>query len=47
MNERIVHVFRDPDVGGYATSLTFRTGASMACAAVPDAMLELAELFPD
>jgi Uma2 family endonuclease len=45
VNERAIHVFRDPGPAGYGTSFTARPGQSVACVAVPEASLEVAELF--
>lgn len=46
VNERVIHVFRDPGAMGYGTSLLARIGQSIACLAVPEAMLEVGEIFP-
>lgn len=45
VNERIVHAFRDPAPAGYRTALIFKPGESLACAALPQARIEVAELF--
>jgi Uma2 family endonuclease len=44
VNERVIHVFRDPGAG-YGTSLIARPGQNVACVAVPEALLEVGELF--
>ena len=46
VTERVIHVFRDPGAMGYGTSLLARLGQSIACLAVPEAMLEVGEIFP-
>lgn len=43
--ESTIHVFREPNAAGYGTSLTVKPGQSVACAAVPEASLEVRELF--
>jgi Uma2 family endonuclease len=45
VNERMIHVFRQPNTAGYGTSLSVKPGQSVACAAVPEASLEVGELF--
>ena len=45
VNERVVHAFRDPGPAGYRTSTTLKPGDSAACVALPEARIELAELF--
>jgi Uma2 family endonuclease len=45
VNERAIHVFRDPGATGYGASITLRPGQSVACLAVPEATLEVGELF--
>jgi Uma2 family endonuclease len=46
VNERAIHVFRDPKDAGYGTSFIARPGQSVACLAVPEAALDVGELFP-
>jgi Uma2 family endonuclease len=46
VNERVIHVFRDPGASGYGTSLIARPGERVACVAVPEALLEVGEIFP-
>ena len=45
VNERMIHVFRDPGFAGYGTSFISRPGQSVTCIAVPEASLEVGELF--
>ena len=45
VNERLIHVFRDPGPAGYGTSFAARPGQCVACVAVPEASLEVGELF--
>jgi Uma2 family endonuclease len=45
VNERAIHVFREPSASGYEASFTLRPGQSVACVALPEAKLEVAELF--
>ena len=45
VNERVIHVFREPSSTGYGTSLTIRPGQRAACVAVPEAVIEVGELF--
>jgi Uma2 family endonuclease len=45
VNERMIHVFRDPGPAGYGTSFTARPGQSVACVALPEASVEVDELF--
>ena len=46
VNERVIHVFREPGSAGYGTSLTVKPGQSVACLAVPEAILRVDEIFP-
>jgi Uma2 family endonuclease len=46
VNEQVLHVFRDPGAAGYATSLTFTGEQAVASTAIPDAVLQVQELFP-
>jgi Uma2 family endonuclease len=46
VNERVIHVFREPGAGGYGTSRIARAGDRVACAALPEAAVEVGELFP-
>lgn len=45
VNERVIHVFREPSAAGYGASLTVKPGQSVACVAVPEASLDVGELF--
>lgn len=45
VNERVVHAFRDPSAAGYRTSLTLKPGDGVACIALAEARIEVAELF--
>ena len=47
VNERVVHLFRDPGPAGYATSVTAGPGETARCVALPVAFVEVRELFPD
>lgn len=44
-NGRLVHVFRGPVDTGYRASLVARPGERVACAALPQALIEVSELF--
>ena len=46
VNARAVHVFREPAETGYRAAFVARPGERLACAALPQAALEVAELFP-
>ena len=46
VNEHVIHVFRDPGPTGYASSLVAGPGERVACVALPEATVEVAELFP-
>ena len=46
VNERVIHVFREPGASGYRVSFVVEPGKRLACAALPEAALEAAELFP-
>ena len=45
VNERAIHVFRQPGADSYGTNLVLKPGQSVACVAVPEASLEVGELF--
>jgi Uma2 family endonuclease len=45
VSEGAIHVFRDPGPAGYGTSFTVGPGQGVACVAVPEASLEVGELF--
>ena len=45
VSERVVHVFRDLSPAGYRISLTLKPGETAACAALPEARVEVGELF--
>jgi Uma2 family endonuclease len=45
VNERVIHVFRDPSAAGYRISLTLKPGETAVCAALPEARIEVGELF--
>ena len=47
VNERIVHVFRQPGAAGFGESRVARSGDSVACDALPEATIEVAELVPE
>jgi Uma2 family endonuclease len=46
-NERVIHVFRDPSDAGYGKSFIARPGDRVACVALPEAAVEVGELFAD
>ena len=46
VNERIVHVFREPRADGYEVSLSAAVGRGIACAALPETVIDVGELFP-
>lgn len=46
VNERIVHVFRGPQAEGYEVSLSAAVGQGIACAALPETVIDVGELFP-
>ena len=45
LNERAIHVFREPSAAGYGVSLIAKLGESAACVGVPEAQLQVRELF--
>ena len=45
VNERVIHVFRDPAAAGYRTHLVLKAGEKAACAALPEAAIGVSELF--
>jgi Uma2 family endonuclease len=47
VNERVIHVFRDPDASVYGTTFVAQSGDRIACLASTHAWLEVAEIFPD
>ena len=46
VNDRAIHVFRNPGPAGYGTGLVARPGQRVACVALPEAAVEVGELFP-
>lgn len=42
---RVVHAFREAGPTGYRASLAVKPGESLACAGLPEARIEVAELF--
>jgi hypothetical protein len=46
INERAIRVFRDPAEGGYRSAFVAQAGERVACAALPEVAVEVAELFP-
>ena len=46
INERVVRVYRDPAEGGYQSTLVAQVGERVACSALPEVAVEVAELFP-
>jgi Uma2 family endonuclease len=47
IDDRVMHVFRDPGRDGYRRTHTAQVGDRVACAALPEVAVEVAELFPD
>jgi Uma2 family endonuclease len=45
VNERVVHVFREPGTQGYGKSFIAKVGDDVVCEAVPKAVIQVAELF--
>ena len=45
VNDRAVHVFREPGQAGYAHASSARPGQSVACAALPAIAVGVSELF--
>ena len=45
VNERAIHVFRDPDERGYRFASAARVAERVVCAALPEVAVEVAELF--
>ena len=46
VNAGAIRVFRDPAEGGYRTAFAAQVGERVACAALPEVAVEVAELFP-
>ena len=46
VNDRAIHVFRDPDERGYRSVHVARGADRVECAALPEVSVEVAELFP-
>jgi Uma2 family endonuclease len=46
VNEGAIHVFRELGDGAYRSAFVARVGERVACAALPEVVLEVAELFP-
>ena len=45
VNERLIHVFRDAGDGSYRAAFDARVGERVACAALPEVAIEVAEIF--
>ena len=45
VNGRLVHVFREPREAGYQATSSAAAGQSVACAALPEVVIEVRELF--
>jgi Uma2 family endonuclease len=45
MNERAIHVFREPSGEGYRKTSLARAGQAVECAALPSVAIEVGELF--
>jgi Uma2 family endonuclease len=46
VNEKVVRVFREPGASSYRSSFSAGVGQSVACAALPELVIEVTELFP-
>jgi Uma2 family endonuclease len=46
VNDRVVHVFREPGEDGYRSSASLKAGQAVACAALPDVRIQIDQLFP-
>ena len=46
IGERAIHVFRQPAEGAYRTAFVARASERVACEALPEAALQVSELFP-
>ena len=46
LDERLVRIFREPRADGYGITLSAAVGQRIACAALPEAAIEVGELFP-
>jgi Uma2 family endonuclease len=46
VNKRVIHVFREPGAEGYGTSFIAKDGDRVACEVLPDAWIDVAEIFP-
>jgi len=46
VQERVLHVYRDPGAGGYRTSLTLKGDESISLLALPALVFPIAQLFP-
>lgn len=46
INAALFQVFRDPATDGFRASLVARAGDSVACAALPEVVVQVDELFP-
>ena len=45
VNERTVHLFRDPANGGYRSTIATKAGEGVACLALPQVTIDVGELF--
>ena len=45
VNEQALHVFREPSKGGYRTTFSAKAGEGVTCGALPQVVIEVAELF--
>jgi Uma2 family endonuclease len=46
VNERCIHVFREPQAAGYSASFIARDGERVSCLSLPQLVIEVAEIFP-
>lgn len=46
INDRAVRIYRDPAADGYRSASVAQVGERVACAALPEVAVEVAELFP-
>ena len=46
VNERCIHVNREPQAAGYSASFIAREGERVSCLSLPQLVIDVAELFP-
>jgi Uma2 family endonuclease len=47
VNAKVVHVYREPEAGGYRTTRTVAVGGEVALRALPDVRIAVGDLFPE